>query len=262
MSSKEIVKLKLIVSLFFYGLGAVILLSKYIPSDEKKSVQRKNTCSEKLETQCLAIDWPSFLDEGEKISDNLTRKNYYIVFDGSGSMAGSKCASGSTKETVAKRAVSQFIDQIDEQDNVGLFIFDGQGGSERIPLGIGNRDTLKNSIQRSSANGGTPLHTAIETGVRKLAGQAARQLEYGEYHLVIITDGEASGNEDPSRIVASALVKTPIIIHTVGFCINDEHSLNQPGKILYKSADNPKALSEGLASVLAESEDFVITDFE
>jgi len=38
--------------------------------------------------------------------------------------------------------------------------------------------------------------------------------------------------------------------------------LNQPGKIYYKSAKNFDELSKGLEEVLAESESFIVTDFE
>lgn len=245
------------ISLFVFVMIIYILMTR-----EGTGSKKTNYNSPKRDHQNLIhIDWPAKLSEGEKVSENLTRKNYYIVYDGSGSMKIDQCAAGSTKEKVAKQAVNQFINQINEQDNVGLFIFDSNGASERVPLGINNRDALISSISNSSAKGGTPLKRAIESGVNSLAKQAGKQLEYGEYHLVVITDGQARGRDNPEDIVASALVKTPIVLHTVGFCIDSQHSLNQPGKILYKSADNPQALSEGLSSVLAEAEDFVVTDF-
>jgi hypothetical protein len=50
-------------------------------------------------------------------------------------------------------------------------------------------------------------------------------------------------------------------IHTIGFCLNQSHALNIPGKTLYKAADNPEALAEGLESVLAEAPDFNVDSF-
>ena len=99
-------------------------------------------------------------------------------------------------------------------------------------------------------------------GIEKLGIEARRQLGYGEFHLVIVTDGEADDQEDPTSVVTFALGETPIIVHTVGFCIGQNHSLNQPGKTLYKSAKDKESLNEGLVDVLAESENFDISSFK
>ena len=57
------------------------------------------------------------------------------------------------------------------------------------------------------------------------------------------------------------LAESPVVIHTIGFCIGEKHSLNQPGRIDYRAADDPVALARGLSAVLAESPDFTVTDF-
>jgi hypothetical protein len=94
-----------------------------------------------------------------------------------------------------------------------------------------------------------------------LTRQARAQLGYGEYHLVIVTDGYADPDEKPRTIVDKMLAETPIIIHTIGFCISDKHSLNQPGRILYQSATDVQSLQQGLDDVLAESPDFTAQQF-
>ena len=78
---------------------------------------------------------------------------------------------------------------------------------------------------------------------------------------MIVTDGEASSGEDPTRIVQWILDYSPIQIHTIGFCIGTNHSLNIPGRTVYKAADNPQQLEKGLQDVLAESEQFDISEF-
>jgi hypothetical protein len=45
-------------------------------------------------------------------------------------------------------------------------------------------------------------------------------------------------------------------LHTIGFDIGEGHSLNQPGKTDYSSAQNPEQLRKSLQDVLAESEEF------
>lgn len=256
---------------FFAFLTYVIVYSWFNYDDsgqKRKKIPKSKTNNYaafmKAELKKYHFKWPAPINEklGQKVSENLNQKNYYIIFDGSGSMSEVKCSGKSTKEVVAKEALVNFVSQIDQKDNVGLFIFDKKGAKQRAPLGKNNRDEIISEINQSYASGTTPLRTSIKMGLNELSKQAGKQLEYGEYHLVVVTDGEASGKrENPSDVVQAALDKTPIIIHTLGFCIGKNHSLNQPGKIFYKSADSPKELAAGLDSILAESEEFTVTEF-
>lgn len=189
-------------------------------------------------------------------------KNYYVVFDGSGSMSYSDCAPGSTKLDVAKKAVADFAHALPEDANLGLMAFDGAGITERVPLGTGNRAEFASEIGAVLSGGGTPLNSSVRMGYEKLTRQARRQLGYGEYHLVVVTDGEAwPEDEDPSSAVDEALTQSPVVLHTVGFCIGESHSLNQPGRTLYYPADNSRELNAGLKNVLAESESFDVKNF-
>jgi hypothetical protein len=86
--------------------------------------------------------------------------------------------------------------------------------------------------------------------------QGRRQLGYGEYTIVVVTDGIANSIPRLQKVVDKLIADTPINIYSIGFCIGQEHSLNQPGRTLYKSADNPEQLQKGLQEVLAESESF------
>jgi Ca-activated chloride channel homolog len=213
------------------------------------------------DTAEVSIPWPITLGAEEKPAKNLLAKNYYVVLDNSGSMSDSKCAGNQTKEQVAKQALDAFAKKLGPKDNLGLLVFDQRGVSERVPLGVKNRDEFMAQVQASHAGGGTPLASSIKTGVERLAAQAGKQLAYGEYNLVVVTDGEASAGEAPNKVVQFVLKGTPVIIHTVGFCIDDRHSLNQPGNVLYKSANSPQELVQGLEDVLAESETFVVDKF-
>jgi hypothetical protein len=79
--------------------------------------------------------------------------------------------------------------------------------------------------------------------------------------MVVVTDGEATGAE-PRGIVDRLLAESPVVLHTIGFCIESDHSLNQAGRILYRSADSPKELAEGLTDVLAEAPAFDVSAFK
>lgn len=199
--------------------------------------------------------WPPGLGSTNvELEEDLLIKNYYIVFDGSGSMEGDRLAT-------AKEALKRFVQFVPEDAHIGLMVFDGSGISERVPLG-GSVEQFRIEVDRVIADGGTPLKDAIGLAYDKLNRQALKQLGYGEYNLVIVTDGEASSGYEPDRVVRDILRQSPVTIHTIGFQIGSNHSLNQPGKILYKSADNLEELSQGLEGVLAELEEFDLADFQ
>lgn len=199
--------------------------------------------------------WPA-TSESEQLSNNLLSSNYYIVLDGSGSMRAQKCSGHNSKMAVAKQAVGQFTQQIPNEANLALYIFDAQGYSERVSFAEQDRDKLLSSINNADPGGSTPLASAIRHGYQALRQQAVNQLGYGEFHLVVVTDGIASDNQDPTQIVNSILKESPVVVHTIGFCIDDRHSLNQPGMTSYKSANSPEELQQGLQAVLSEAPDF------
>ncbi len=227
-----------------------------IGSSERYAEQRSRTGSA-YGLRATDNSWPTLGESTEAIAANLTSKNYYVVFDGSGSMAKQGCSGSRSKLSVARDSLASFAKSIPSDANIGLFIFDGNGRNERIPLGTGNRDSFIDAINSTRADGGTPLKSAINIGYLALEAQAKRQLGYGEYNLVVVTDGKASSEkETPHSAVERVLEKSPVVIHTVGFCIDSRHSLNQPGKTYYKQANDANSLTKGLSEVLAESPSF------
>ncbi|VAW99946.1 hypothetical protein MNBD_GAMMA21-2425 [hydrothermal vent metagenome] len=207
--------------------------------------------------------WP-FIDENEssRISADLLRKNIYIVFDGSGSMADRDCSGGSPKINVARTAFKDFLGNVPKDANVGLHIFDRQGNREVVSLGINNRDSLSEAINSVVPRSGTPLGPAIKSAYRQMTAQAKNQLGYGEYHLVVITDGIANSGQESGAIVETILSESPVIMHTIGFCIGTRHALNKPGQVFYKAADDRESLVVGLQGVLAESPDYAVVNFQ
>lgn len=190
------------------------------------------------------------------------RNNIYVVFDGSGSMADVGCSGNVSKADAAKQALFSFADQIPVDTNLGMLVFDNFGTRETVALSVANKDKFSQEVKAVYPNQGTPLKTAITKAYKKLTAQAKKQQGYGNYHLVVVTDGAASASEDPTYIVNEILDESPIVLHTIGFCIKEQHTLNQPGRIIYKSAMNVKDLQTGLSNVLAEAPNFVATDFK
>ena len=207
--------------------------------------------------------WPPVANAGsaQGLAPDLFSVNYYVVLDGSGSMNESDCSEGKRKIEVARTALSAFARSVPAQANLGLAVFDRRGLSERLPLGQDNRDGFSQAVERVQVSANTPLKSAVELAYSRLLDQGRRQLGYGEYHLVIVTDGLASPSQKPTSAVNRILAESPVVFHTIGFCIGERHSLNQPGRTYYRSANNPQALQQGLETVLAEAPDFAVSQF-
>jgi len=209
--------------------------------------------------QLPSAAWPPVTDGGSAVN----AANYYVVLDGSGSMARRECAGQSSRKVdVALDAVKAFVKEIPGDANVGLAVFDSRDLSERVAIGADNREAISQALGRVRVGEGTPLRSAIHLAYDRLTKQASKQLGYGEYHLVVVTDGQPDPrSEDPTDEVNEILAQSPVILHTVGFCIGSDHVLNQPGRAYYVAATNPEELQSGLKSVLAEAPTFDAATF-
>ena len=207
------------------------------------------------EPEAAIFEWPPGIGEVEvELETDVLKKNYYVIFDGSGSMRGDKI-------NAARKAFKEFVSYVPEDANLGLLVFDTSGLSERASLGSSRKKILA-EIDKVIANKGTPLGVSAQYGYQMLTVQGLRQLGYGEYNLVIVTDGEASDLKVLESVVDQILLESPVIIHTIGFQIKGGHSLNQPGRIYYRSAENFEELRKGFEEVLAEAEEFNVDAFQ
>lgn len=207
--------------------------------------------------------WPYLSEKTatEKISDNPLAKNYVLIFDGSGSMSETECAGSTTKAFAAKLAVKAWSNSVPRGSNVGLVAFYGVGRWAKRPLASGQADEFAKVVNGLHPGGRTPLGEAVAIAYDMLTRQARLQLGYGEYNIVVVTDGKASDPKTLVRWVTHILDNSPIIIHTIGFCIGERHTLNQKGRTIYRTANNPQQLRKGLQEVLAEAEAFDVSDF-
>lgn len=254
------------VFMIILGAGVTTFFASRSEHESAPNVTRPTT---PIGTQSYALDttrssWPP-LGEGSQTQSSggsANAANYYVVLDASGSMQRSECSGNVSKIEAAVAALNTFIEGIPADAHLGLGVFDGAGLTERVPLGEKNRDSVRASLAAVRADGGTPLHSAIALGFERLTDQGRRQLGYGEYHLVLVTDGHADPkSEDPTSIVNRILMESPVLLHTIGFCIGPNHVLNQPGRAFYVAADSPEQLKQGLDSVLAEAPAFDVSRF-
>ena len=184
---------------------------------------------------------------------SLTR-NFYFVFDGSGSMGG-MCV-GQVKLQGAKEALRRFLTKVPADANLGLFVFDDRGIYEAVPLGPNNRAAFMQSIDQIKNGGGTPLARSIRFGTDRLVAQYKRQLGYGEYRLLVVTDGQASGIPEAARYAA----RYGMPIYAIGLCIGGGHPL-RTFAVSYREANNYEDLESALEETLAELPVFDVTEF-
>ncbi|MBF0468903.1 MAG: VWA domain-containing protein [Desulfamplus sp.] len=208
-------------------------------------------------TKDLLKEEKDALKEDASIANNLIARNFLLIFDGSGSMAELECGAGRRKIEVAKEAVTEWAKTVPDDANLGLVAFYHKMWAE-LDLGpaVDQRDLFSQQIEKLWASASTPLAEALEKAYEKLTLAGRKQLGYGEYTIVVVTDGIADDPEFLHEYINRILAESPVNIYTIGFCIGESHSLNQPGRTTYRSADNPDELKKGLSQILAESESF------
>lgn len=186
-------------------------------------------------------------------------KNFYFVFDGSGSMktlpAGE--SSGKTKIDGAKWAVLEFLKKVPRDVNLGLYVFDDRGRRQVLPLGPNNRAQFIAAVDNVDAGDSTPLGEAIRQGAEALASQYKQQLGYGEYRLIVITDGDATDSLDKGVREAQ---RHKIPIYTIGFDMPGDHELRKHS-VSYRAADSAKEVEKALEEAAAELDVFDQTAF-
>ncbi len=203
------------------------------------------------------------LDESLDAGEASLVRNFYFIFDGSGSMArkpGHACRGDQRFQNRlegAQWAVREFLGKVPDEVNIGLYLFDTRGQREVVVLGRGNRAQFLDAVDGIWAGGGTPLAAGIRYGSDRLVEQYKRQLGYGEYRLVVITDGQA----DEIPIAATYASRYGMPIYAIGLCIEEDHPLRRHA-VSYRAADSFSDLARGLEETLAELPSFDATEFE
>jgi hypothetical protein len=193
------------------------------------------------------------LDDTQPGVEASLQRNFYFIFDGSGSMndgPSGTCRPDKAfahKIDGAKWAVREFLGIVPADINLGLYVFEAGRRGEVVPLGPDNRQQFLQAVERVQAGGDTPLADAIKFGTDQLVKQYQRQLGYGEFRLVVVTDGIAE--QIPQA--ATYATRYGIAIYAIGLCIGTDHPLRQYA-VSYRAADNFKDLAKGLEGTLAE----------
>ncbi|MBU0469158.1 MAG: VWA domain-containing protein [Candidatus Omnitrophica bacterium] len=176
-------------------------------------------------------------------SEDVYSENLVIVMDCSGSMEGHKLMQ-------AKIALKEILKYVPAGTQIGLLSFSRDTGGWNYQLGPRNDEMLINAIDRLKSGGGTPLGEYMRYGAERLLKEKQKQLGYGNYRLLVITDGEASDRELVERYTPDIMAKG-INIDLIGVYMNSAHSLSQMVHS-YREANDTESLKTAITEVLAE----------
>ncbi len=236
------------------------------PQEETVKLKTQPVPKQLTPQEIWELKWPRASKEKLIPAKDRFATNFLVLLDISGSMDESDCSGEpyDTKLEAAKVVLKKFAETIvPKEANLGLMTFEGHNIVLRVPLGVDNRDLFVSRLNELKTGGGTPLSKAIADGHNEIERQARQQGGTGKYILVVVGDGDPSGGYEPDKIVDWICKNTPVQIHTIGFCLDENHALNVPGRVVYKPADSPDKLAEGLKSVVsAEAASFDTGDFE
>jgi len=179
-------------------------------------------------------------------SEDFDNGNLVIVMDCSGSMDGKKIGQ-------AKHALKEILNYVPNNTHIGLLAFGGSQSGWKYDLGPRNDNQLIRAINSLKTGGRTPLGEYMKYGAQRLLKQKEKQLGYGNYRLLVITDGEASDQDLVDKYTPDIMAKG-INVDLIGVYMNTAHSLSRMVHS-YREAHDTASLKQAIEEVLAEISD-------
>ena len=248
---------------FFKFLAAALLCGALVACNDSQPTIPAMTPAPAQQGQAQAAAPKSAPLQLAVTAQDMLAANWVLVLDNSASMNTTQCSGNDSRMVAGGKAVIAFARQRPANDNFGLVIFSSGAAYARVAAPLGrDRKLFEAEVRKASPDYNTPLGPAIELAYNELVVQYQRQGGYGTYHIVVVTDGAANQGRDPESLVKEIVSKSPVQVHTVGFCTGAGHRLNMPGYATYATADNAEQINKALLAVLAsESETFVDSQF-
>ncbi len=181
-------------------------------------------------------------------STALHTDNVVVIFDGSGSMEGK--IGSKTKMLAAKMALLGALKQMPADTQFGMIAFSKNANGWTYELQAFDEKRVWEQVKKIQSGGKTPLGRYIKVAADRLLEERQKQFNYGNYRLIVITDGEASDTSLMSAY-AKELVTRGITLNVIGVGMKKEHSLKTTAH-LYVAANNVKALNHAVSNLLAE----------
>ena len=188
--------------------------------------------------------------------DDIHKDNIVVILDASGSMQ-DKFSGDRTKSKMeaAKAALQEVLSKVPDDTHIGLLVFSGANIRNEWVYPLGPKDTEKliAAIHLPQPSGNTPLGKYIRIGANRLLEQREKQYNYGNYRLLVVTDGEAS-DADKVKSYTPEILNRQIRIDVIGVDMQTDHML---AKVVdsYRKADNPGELVAAVSQILAETGD-------
>ena len=186
--------------------------------------------------------------------DDIHKDNIVVILDASGSMQ-DKFSGDRTKSKMeaAKAALQQVLANIPDGTQIGLLVFSGANIHNEWVYPLGPKDTEKliAAIHLPHPSGDTPLGRYIRIGANRLLEQREKQYNYGNYRLLVVTDGEAS-DADKVKHYTPEILNRQIRIDVIGVDMKTDHMLANVVDS-YRKADNPGELVAAVSQILAET---------
>lgn len=168
------------------------------------------------------------------------------------------------KIEAAKSALQVVLGQLPSDAQVGILLLNGKTGSGSwvVPVGPVNLEVARAALKQVRAGGETPLGARLKQAADALLEKRAKQ-HYGEYRLLVVTDGEATDGPRVARFLPEILARG-LTVDVIGVDMRADHSLATQVRS-YRRADDPDSLQRAVQAVFAESssdQDDRQTDFE
>ncbi len=204
-----------------------------------------------------AIGNPDIEDPRMQFKENL---NVLVLLDASGSMR--KDLGGETQMAAAKKAITNFVEGLPAEANVGLRIYGHKGtGSDAdkarscassdliYPIGKYNKAGFQTSLEKAQPAGWTPIQLAINEAQKDLAEFKGDQ---NTNIIYLVSDGVSTCDDDPVA-AAKQLYKSDItpIVNVIGFNVDNEgqKQLKEVAKVTegtYEDVQNAESLQNEL----------------
>lgn len=188
-------------------------------------------------------------------TEDVQKSNVVIILDASGSMKSNLRSVRIQKMQAAKRALKEVLKTVPQNTQIGLLVFSGTNVKNHwvYPLGPRNDNRLNNAIDMIEPGGGTPLGAYIKIGADRLIQERKNQMGYGNYRLLIVTDGQAQDIKLVNSYTPEVLSRG-IIMDVIGVDMVQNHILATKVHS-YRKADDPDSLKKAIAEVFAEVSD-------
>lgn len=185
---------------------------------------------------------------------DLHTENIIVILDASGSMK-EKFRADQTKSKMdaAKEALREVLAKVPKNTHIGLLVFSGSNVQDDwvYPLGPKDTERLMAAIDLPQPGGGTPLGKYMRIGANRLLEQREKQYNYGNYRLLIVTDGVAQDEEKVAQYTPEILDRQ-VRVDVIGVDMQTDHLLAKDADS-YRRADNPGELVAAVSQILAET---------